>query len=232
MTIRLFSGLTALALLSMAALAQPPSPAEESGPAAATESVPEPPLVLAPVPTLLRMHLPDLPESEGQLVQSVLTGSDAARLGLRPGDILLECNGRIVDRQSEVPAPDPSLPMVVLRRGRMQMLPPSRAPLTGREPRWPDESWGTEVQPNRAFPSGGVTASSRSEVRGGVGGRAVSISRTGDQISLEMSMPELTPQPVRFRGTLAQIQRELDASDLPTAAKNEVRSALGVPVVQ
>ena len=75
-----------------------------------------------------------------------------------------------------------------------------------------------------AFPmsSGGVTASSFAS-----GNQAISVSRVGDQISLEMYIPGVSPNPIRLRGTPAQIETQLKNSDLSQAAKQAVRRALG-----
>ncbi|MCS7471640.1 PDZ domain-containing protein [Stieleria sp. ICT_E10.1] len=207
MTLRFFSGSAATLLVAFAVFAQSPP--------AATE--PEPELTLQPVPTLLRLHLPILGEKRGVLVEAVAAGSAAAGTGLRAGDIILEAGGRAVITGDALQQPDPAFPLVVLRRGRAQVLHPAAM-----ENRFPERMFGPPMPGNR---STGTSVSS-SAISSGSGSRAVSVSRAGDQIAIEMSLPEMAEGPIRFRGTAAEIEQQLGQSTLGEAVKREVRTVL------
>ena len=207
MTLRLFSGTAATLLVAFAVFAQsPPATAE-----------PEPELTLKPVPRLLRLHLPILGEKRGVLVESVTAGSAAAGTGLRAGDVILEAGGRAITAGDALQQPDPAFPIVVLRRGRTRVLHPGAM-----ENGFLDQMFAPPVFADEP----GGTSISTSAISSGSGSRAVSVSRAGDQISLEMSLPELTEGPIRLRGTAAEIERQLRESTLGEAVKREVRAAL------
>ncbi|QDV47380.1 hypothetical protein Enr13x_72890 [Stieleria neptunia] len=207
MTLRLFSGSAATLLVAFAVLAQTPPAAAE----------PEPELTLQPVPALLRLHLPILGEQRGVLVEAVAAESAAAGAGLRAGDVILEAGGRAVITGDALEQPDPAFPIVVLRRGRTQVLQPAAT-----ENRFFDRMFGPPMPGNRR--SG--TSVSSSAISSGSGSRAVSVSRAGDQIAIEMSLPELAEGPIRFRGTAAEIEQQLRQSTLGEAVKREVRTVL------
>jgi hypothetical protein len=183
------------------------------------------------IPPLLRMHLPMLRPGTGRLVQFVPPGSEAERLGLRTGDVLLRAGGRAVSSNVEFRPNGAQLPLLVIRRGRTIELPsqfgrpgfsqpfrrgfpPEFVPMPGPQ----RGAW------NRPRARSGVAVSSASV--SSASGQAVSISRAGDQISLEMRLPQFTSQPIRLNGTLAEIEQQLQASDLPEPAKQQVRQSL------
>ncbi|MCA9136054.1 MAG: PDZ domain-containing protein [Planctomycetales bacterium] len=224
--------------LSAAVLAQPPitepSPTDADSPPVVADVQPE--LMIKPVPPILRLHLPTLGPDLGVLVESVASGSAAEKAGLRSGDVLIEAGGHRVVAGVSMATPDAAVPMVVIRRGQIQVLhagiprhefydrfddfaapgPMMNAPMFNGPP------VGFE---NNRFQSHGrsVTSSASSSSSGN---RAVSISRAGDQISLEMSLPGLAEGTIRLRGTAAEIDQQLETSPHSEAAKREVRAAL------
>lgn len=208
MNIRLLSGAAATLLISITALAQ--LPGEQA--ASASE------LTLKPVPPILRLHVPLLGQKRGVLIESVAPDSAAALLGLRSGDVLLEAGGRGIIAGDSLGPMDPAFPIVVLRRGRTLVLGPELprkgffGPMFGR--------------PFRDGGRGGISASS-STSSSAAGNRAVSVSRAGDQIALELSLPGNDEGPIRLRGTADEIEQQLRSSAYSEAAKREVRAALG-----
>lgn len=191
---------------------------------------------LEPIPELMRLHLPAIGKLRGQLVMEVPRGSMADRIGVRPGDLLLESGGKQILEGKPLGKLNEAFPTVVMRRGRTMVLGgqarrnsgwglrnlPADLLAEAQMPAWMNHP---TFQPGRGF-SGGVTASS-SSARSGFGSEAVSVSRAGDQISLEMSLPELSGRNIRMSGTVAEILTELQRSDLPEAAKRRVKAAIG-----
>ena len=217
MSIRFISGIAATLLCFGITLAQVPAPVVE----------PQPELTLKPVPPILRLHLPILGENLGVLVESVSRGSAPENAGIRAGDVLLEAGGSAVRTGDPLDPLDASLPIVVLRRGRTQLLHPRhRTPNVYGRP-FPAFD-APPAMSNRDFgpiPGGGVSVSS-SSTSSSFGDRAVSISRAGEQISLEISMPDLADGPIRLHGTAEEIEHQLQTSELAETAKREVRAAL------
>lgn len=229
------------------------TPSDEATPAMPTTPVAEtvePELQLQPVPPILRLHLPLLGKQPGRelgvIVKSVAPDSEAEKAGLRTGDILLEAGGRLVIAGEPLDRMDSSQPIVVLRRGQARVLGPAAMNVPPVGPgRWGPRGWGPEqwdtvqgrlsvplrvprkrVPWRKVAPAGPGVSISSSAVTSGANGRAVSIGRAGDQVSLELSLPGLSNGPIRFQGTLEEIERELQVSDLSEAAKQEVRAAL------
>jgi hypothetical protein len=217
MNFRLIHSLTAALLVSMTAAAQVPD--------AAPERVPQ--LTLAAVPDLLRLHLPILQPDHGVLVESVVKGSATEKAGIRAGDVLLEAGGRLLRTGDSLGPMDPSSPIVVLRRGRTRILRPEDPQLDffGALPSPFFGGFGPFDRPERVFPHQAASVSS-SAISSGAGGRAVSISRAGDQISLEMSMPEVADGKIRLHGTALEIEQQLQASEWNEAVKRQVRAVL------
>ena len=58
------------------------------------------------------------------------------------------------------------------------------------------------------------------------GNESVSVAQNGDQITLEMSLPELQSAPIRFHGTRQQIMRDVQDSKLSPAARQRVLQAI------
>lgn len=235
---RFLSGSAATFVLSAAVLAQ--SPTTDQAPVAVDPlpSVAEvqPDLTLAPVPSILQLHLPMLGPNLGVLVESVAPGSAAEKTGLRSGDVILEAGGRRVTAGASTAPMDPAFPIVVIRRGRVQML-QSGMPrheffgwnnaFGGQQPRFDAGMFGG---PPVGFPNHGSARSSTSVTSSAssssFGDRSVSISRSGDQISLEMSLPNLAQGPIRLQGTAAEIEQQLQSGPMTESAKREVRAAL------
>ena len=183
---------------------------------------PSPPeLGLEAVPELLRLHLPMLGRNSGVLVRSVTPGTDADRAGLRNGDIILEAGGRPIIEGQPLSQADAALPSVVLRRGRPLVLNPTAPEMRMFDPRFAGGFLGDP----RMQPSSVGSVSSASSFAG-PGGQAVSISRNGAQLSLEMSIPAFAKNPIRLRGTIAEIERKLQTGPFPEAVKQQVRQAL------
>lgn len=196
-------------------------------------------LRLEPIPELMRIHLPAIGKHRGQLVMKVPRGSVADRIGVRPGDLLLETGGKQLLEGKPLGQLNEDFPTVVMRRGQTMVLGgrarrnagwglpnlPADLLAEAQMPAWMNNP---AFQPGRDFSgySGGVTASS-SSTSSGFGSEAVSVSRAGNQISLEMSLPELGGQNIRMSGTVAELLTELRQSDLPEAAKRRVRAAIG-----
>lgn len=84
-------------------------------------------VIVSPVPDLLRSHL-DLPAESGLVVDEVIAGTTAERLGLRRHDLLLSLNGVPVSRADEVRsalnavATGGDLELSILRRGKAEVL--------------------------------------------------------------------------------------------------------------
>lgn len=207
-----------------AAAIEPPARVNFSEPAAqASKGDPSPPpeLILDAVPELLRMHLPILGTKTGVLVRSVTPGSSADRAGLRNGDIILEAGGRPVIEGQPLSEVDAALPNVVLRRGRPQILNPAAT-----EMQMFQHPFGGGFLGDPAMQPARIRSTSSASSFSGPGGQAVSISRSGDQISLEMSIPGLAKDPIRLHGTPAEIERKLQTGTWSPAIKTQVRRAL------
>lgn len=175
----------------------------------------------AEIPSLLRLHCPVLVGDLGVLVDKCHENSLATRLGLQPGDVILEINGLPVSASRILPPAGPMSVLIVLRRGQPTVLtaPPATAdlPIDG----LPGTPWRIPDQLPSAW-SGGVTASSFA-----TGNQAISVSRAGNQVSIEIADPEISKQPLRFSGTPDQIEQQLQRSSLNAASKQTVRQALG-----
>jgi hypothetical protein len=84
-------------------------------------------VIVSPVPDLLRSHL-DLPAESGLVVDEVIAGTTAERLGLRRHDLLLSLNGVPISRADEVRsaldavATGGDLELSILRRGKTEVL--------------------------------------------------------------------------------------------------------------
>ena len=204
---RFLCGTAATLLLAIAVFAQQP----------AEPDTPKPDVELKPVPQILRLHLPILGQHRGVLIASVQPGSVPEKAGLRGGDVLLEAGGKAVIAGDPLAQLDASFPMVVIRRGRTRVL----------HPGFFDGAADSLMPPAMMFnPSVPGSVSSAVSSVSGAGGRSVSVSRAGEQIALEMSIPDLAEGPIRFRGTSQEIRRQLDSSSLSEPAKREVRQAL------
>lgn len=233
-------------------------PAAKSPPAAEDSPVPlsDPEaawgITLAPVPDLLRAHLPRLRFAEGRVVTAVDASGPAAKFGIRRFDVLLEVNGIPLARTERLGEPDDIVWMTVLRRGRVTPLALGRGPgghaSRARHgaarpfspalpippaPRFPAPEFGAPEFgapfgfPHAAnpFPGAASAIASASSTANG----AMSVSRVGDQISVEFVSPATDGRRVRLRGTVAEIEAQMETQGLSQAARREVRDALGTP---
>ena len=58
------------------------------------------------------------------------------------------------------------------------------------------------------------------------GSESVSISQNGNEILIEMSLPDLEAAPIRYRGTAEQIEQQVRNSNLSPAARQRVLDAI------
>ncbi|TWU08454.1 PDZ domain-containing protein [Stieleria varia] len=176
-----------------------------------------------PIPQILRLHLPGIPPDCGIWIREVEPQSPAARLGLQPNDLLLEIDGLPIAAVLP-PAAENSM-VSVLRNGQPLLLTPRQNmrrwfPYTTHSPQRTIPQ--IPVPQISAWPAGGVGVSAYA-----TGNQSFSVSRVGDQISIEMSDPDASPEPIRFAGTPQEILHQLDACALSIDAKQKVRQAIG-----
>ena len=184
-------------------------------------------MTFAPIPNLMRMHVPYLQsENTGLLVDKVERDAPADKLGLQTGDIILqvqlvqrgESPRGLITSVDQLPQPASSVEILVLRRGQVRQLPQPQ--LMG--PQFVGAVAGGFGNGGFGFaPAGGVSASSFAGAN-----ESVSVSRNGNQMSLDMSLPNLTSQPIRLRGTINEIQAQVRRSQLPPEAKQRVLKAI------
>lgn len=172
---------------------------------------------IKPVPQLLRLHLPMLGPHDGVLIQSVAPGSAAEKAGLLRGDLLIEAGGQRLVTGQPVPDMDPTLPLVVIRRGRPQVL---------IDPTVPGKLFGN------AAPRRGVATARSFGAAGLGGGQALSISQVGEHITLQYDSPLCPEGPIRFSGTAPQIDQQLRQSDLPESVQQDIRDQLALPTTK
>ena len=175
-------------------------------------------MTIAPPPEILRLHCPQLRGKIGLWVRQVDSAGPAAKLGIHAGDILLSASGRMLVAATALPSPELVSELVVMRRGQIRFLTPLHRNL---QPFPMNNDWPSDQSVTASAFSGSFAGTPTNE-----GSGAVAISQVGDQISLQMTLPELGSQPVRFRGTRAQIEQQLQKSDLSTDGKRSVRRAL------
>ena len=170
------------------------------------------------VPKLLRMHCSILPPEQGVLISRISRRGPAAMIyDLHVGDVLLTADGEAVFGMASLPE-FPGASLTAMRGGEEISIEP-RAVCP------PDPTVNQQRLPlAAAVPQGnpiGATASAYSS-----GNESVSIAQNGDQITLEMSLPELQSGPIRFRGTRQQIIRDVQESKLSPAARQRVLQAI------
>ncbi len=176
-------------------------------------------ITIAEPPEILRLHCPPLRGDAGVWVRKVDPSSRAAVQGIQAGDILLTANGRILASSKRLPAPNQVSELTLLRRGQVRYVSPM-GPDPDNFPR--DDDWLRDPTLSaRAF-TGGFAGAFPADHSG-----AVAISRAGDQINLQMTLPELGRKPIRFRGTRQQIEQQLQESTLTDDGKRRVLRALG-----
>jgi hypothetical protein len=185
-------------------------------------------LEAAEVPDLLRLHCPTLRGDFGILVLDVVPDGPAAAFGVRPGDILMTSDGTGLRRSDELPDPEAAQQLGIVRRGQIRWL--ARTDLgSGRSPdrdsrvelpwdRFP--RWARPPQFGRGSENATASSSSFADPSS-----AVSVSRAGNHVSLEIALPGVG-QPIRMSGTPEQIRRQLQTSSLPEAAKQRIGSAI------
>ncbi len=212
-------------------------------------------LTFAEISDVVRLHVPTLAKPDtGLLIAQIDPAMPGARLGLQVGDVILQTNGRNVSDSDDLPKPSDAIAIVVLRRGQVIPIvgmtngqippeiaaelqiggPPNLPPIVhpGMPPMGPGFA-GTEFAMPGLAPGLSIFGRFAAPVAGGVsansfsgGNESVSVSRNGDQISLDMSLPDLTDKPIRLRGSIDQIRKELQASGLSAAAKQRVMQAI------
>ena len=184
------------------------------------------------VPKILRMHCPTPKSVDGLLVKQL--GNDfRGPVQLRHGDVVLFAGGTPVSSIDDLPQQMPA-DLVVMRRG--QVMPLTASPATRGwnqiKPTLRNPNRGLGTLPCMTFPGGagmpfpaqqggGVSASSYAG-----NNESVSVSQNGNQISIDMSLPSLHAEKLQFRGTLSQIEQEVNRSNLPAAAKQRVLDAV------
>lgn len=202
-------------------------------------------ITTATVPDLLRAHCPELRFANGLVVTAIGATSPAAELGVRRFDVLLALNGIPLDGPARLGEPDDVFRMTVLRRGRITPLVVRRGrgwqtPQPRRGAAWPfppempfppaprfpvpDPPFGPPHAVNPFPGHAGAVASASSTANG-----SMSVSRVGDQISIELVSPATEGRRVRLHGTVAEIEKQMETQGLSQAARREVRAALGTP---
>jgi hypothetical protein len=175
-------------------------------------------LRFAEIPDVLRLHVPSLDRREiGLLVAKVTPGQPGAEQGLRPGDVIMHIDGRVVAEARDLPRPTVATTMFVLRRGQVQLLDRLNAKFGGFMP-----PGMPPMHDMNQTARGGVSASSFAGGNQMGGNESVSVSRSGDQLLIDMSLPQLAAGPIRLRGSIQQIQKQLSESKLSAAAKQRV----------
>ncbi|MGB7345360.1 MAG: hypothetical protein WBD20_14185 [Pirellulaceae bacterium] len=179
-------------------------------------------LEFAAVPDVLRMHLPAISQpGVGLLVAKRQEDLPGDQMGLLPGDVIIQADGHPISRPQDLPLPNATTGLIVLRRGQVQMLaagdffagqPMAGGVFANAMPR------GFGMPP---LNPGGVSASSFAG-----GNESVSVSRKGNQFSIDMSLPGLATGPIRLRGSIQQIEKQLGESTLSAAAKRRVMQAI------
>ncbi len=177
-------------------------------------------LRIAAVPQLLRSHLPLLGPDAGLLIESVAAGSPAEAAGLVAGDILIEAGGRPLIAGKPLPQLDPTLPLVVVRGGQPRVL--NQAPVGLPDAAMPPEGFFR-------LPAGRAAVSAQTFATGSGSGEAISVSQVGEQVTIEYDSPQCPGGPVRFSGSIGQIDQQLVESDLPMPMQNRIRRQLGLP---
>ncbi|KAA1260763.1 hypothetical protein LF1_33040 [Rubripirellula obstinata] len=167
-----------------------------------------------PVPEILRLHCPPLQSGQGLVVKRIGDDFDA-QFQLNAGDILLSASGIAIRNVGDLPGQVPAHVMV-MRRGQITPLGQGRrfCGWNGYRPGFMNPAMMQQRQ-------GGVSASSYAD-----GNESVSVSQSGNQISLDMSLPGLDAGNISYRGTRDQIQREVESSNLPPAAIQRVLEAI------
>ena len=110
-------------------------------------------MVEVPTPTLIEQL--DLPKEQGMVVNDVLADSAAAKAGMKPHDILLELDGKVVsskieDFQKQVDAIKPNTPIdaVVMRKGKKESVKGLSLPEASAEmPKVPKNPRGRPINP-------------------------------------------------------------------------------------
>ena len=169
------------------------------------------------VPQLLRMHCPTLGSNDGLVVSRIdPRGAAALTYGLQRGDILLRVGEQPIVGFGSLPG-SPGEDLIVMRSGRVITVPARKvdpAALTRPRP----FRWNHRLAPARIS---GVAASAFAS-----GNESVSVAQNGDQITIEMSLPELESEPILFQGTRDEITRDVQSSKLSPAAKERVLESI------
>ncbi|QDT08394.1 PDZ domain-containing protein [Planctomycetes bacterium K23_9] len=176
----------------------------------------------AEIPDVLRLHVPVLAQKDtGLLVAKISPNQAGARLGLLPGDVIVQVDGQRVATIRDLPRPTAATAAWVLRGGQVRMMNQFMGPGDAFHPLALPPAFGPPQFGMNAATQGGVSASSFAG-----GNESVSVSRSGDQFSIEMSLPKLSAGPIRLRGSVQEIQQQLSDSKLSPAAKQRVLQAI------
>jgi hypothetical protein len=156
----------------------------------------------------------------GVLIESVAAESPAEAAGLIAGDILIEAGGHPLLAGKPLPQLDPTMPLVVVRRGQPRVLNPTPVGLAD-----------AAMPPGGIFqtPAGRAAVSAQTFATGSGGGEAISVSQVGEQVTIEYDSPQCPGGPVRFSGSIGQIEQQLGESELPMPVQNRIRRQLGLP---
>lgn len=164
------------------------------------------------VPELLRLHLPELGAGHGVVVKRIDKEALAAT-DLEVGDIVLAIAGIPITDIHNLPK-NSLADMVVLRRG--QVIPLGHRSMAFGH-RSPFPGWQSFAMPAQMM----VTASAVA-----TGNESIAISKNGDEMLIELSLPELASAPLRYRGTLEEIQQQIRKSSLSPTARQRVLDAI------
>ncbi|WP_047815965.1 hypothetical protein [Rhodopirellula islandica] len=168
----------------------------------------------APVPELLRVHCPMIAPGHGLVVEQVVESKDAP-FQLQRGDVLMSVDGRPVLEREGAPKLA-RMTVLVMRRGQMTPVSsPAQSQFAVPVPRM--SQW--------AFPGRTGVAVSSSAFSGS--NESVSVSQNGDQVSLDLDLPDLHPARLRYQGTRDQIEDEVRSSNLAPAVRRRVLEAIG-----
>lgn len=173
----------------------------------------------APVPELLRMHCPMLTPGHGLVVEQVVESKDAP-FRLKRGDVLMSVDGMPVLERDGAPKLARTN-VLVMRRG--QMIPvhsARRAQANGSQFGQPFPRMNQWSLPGRTGVAVSTSAFAGSN-------ESVSVSQNGDQVTVNLDLPNLHPAPLRYQGTRDQIEDEVRNSNLAPAVRRRVLEAIG-----
>lgn len=173
----------------------------------------------APVPDLLRMHCPMLTPGHGLVVEQVVESKDAP-FRLKRGDVLMSVDGMPVLERDGAPKLARTN-VLVMRRG--QMIPVHSA----RRAQAKASQFGQPFPRMSQWSLPGRTGVAVSTSAFAGSNESVSVSQNGDQVTVNLDLPNLHPAPLRYQGTRDQIEDEVRNSNLAPAVRRRVLEAIG-----